>query len=52
MRYVEKFFMWRKNEKYVVWSQAPEKESVVSAIKLVITVPHLSIHIHLESELK
>ena len=29
------------------WSQAPAKDKVVMAIKLVITVPHLSIHTHL-----
>ena len=28
-------------------NQDPAKERVVSAIKLVITVPHLSMHIHL-----
>ena len=29
------------------WSQAPAKDKVVMAIKLVITVPHFSIHTHL-----
>ena len=31
------------------WSQAPAKERVLRAIKLVITVPHFSMHIHLKT---